>query len=272
MRVPFITAALIAALVGATSAMPAQAGQDGTCTQLHRFFYVKSASLDETITAHWIYNDNADQKAEIDTIQTGTLRLRGGKLPPRADRKKGHGYADFTELQRLCRIPNYRHGQLYDALPMTYSLQGNWSSAGGQTGTCADDETKPRILRGTFVRRSLNWHYPTAGFRWELPTAPFLRCTFKTENSEGDPVTRRLDTVYPLVQKSTKQLTFTKKLLLNAKTITIPVDLHGDKASGGQRWSYDLKGSVVLQRYRACKLVTLQDILHGRHCYDPAYP
>jgi hypothetical protein len=48
----------------------------------------------------------------------------------------------------------------------------------------------------------------------------------------------------------------------------VPIDLKGT----GHGSTYELKGSIVLQRYRACQIVTLHDLLHGRHCYDPSYP
>jgi hypothetical protein len=273
MRVALITLVILAVATAAASPAPAApSGKDGACTQLLRFFYVKSADLNETISAHWNYDDGAAHKAVVDTTQTGVLHLANGKLPPRADRRNGHGYADFTELQRQCRIPDFRQGQLYDALPMTYTLHGTWS-AGDQTGTCDRVQTTDRLVRGTFIRRSLDWHYPSVGFRWDVPTAAMPVCTFQAASPEGELVTRRLHDAYPFAERPTKQLTFAKKTLLTKTTLTLTLAVHGTKSSGdGSHWSYDLSGTVVLQRYRACSIVTLRDLLHGRRCYDPSYP
>jgi hypothetical protein len=260
-----IVLALIVSIAVGLSAPAADAGKDGACTQLLRFFYVKSADLTETITTHWDFTDGT-HKAAVDTTQTGRVSLTNGKLPPSADRKKGHGYADFTELQRQCRIPNYRQGQMYVTEPMTTQLTGTWT-AGEKTGTCANAETTDRILRATFMRRSLDWHFPTVGWRWQEPAPTMPACTF-TAFGDDEYVTRRLHNVYEFHYPAGRDLTFKKTALLKSKRLTIPIDVKGTTAHS----TYELKGTVVLQRYRACSIITLQQLLHGRHCYDPSYP
>lgn len=257
----------LAAVAAALTFIPstAQAGKDGACTQLLRFFYVKSADVTETVTTHWDFTDGTHQ-ATVDTTQTGRMAFTNGKLPPSSDRKKGHGYADFTELQRQCRIPNYRQGQMYATEPMTTSLTGTWT-AGDKTGTCENSETDDRILRGTFIRRSLDWHFPTVGWRWQEPRPSMPVCTF-TAFGDDEYVTRRLHNAYQFSYPAGKDLSFKKTTLLKSKRLTIPIDVKG--ASHGS--TYELKGTIVLARYRACQIITLQQLLHGRHCYDPSYP
>lgn len=243
-----IASALFLALV--VVALPSAAARPapGSCKELDRFFYVKSAHLDETITAHWNYDDGAGNKAAIDTQQTGTLDLPHGKPPSKADLHKDHGFAFFIELQGGCRIPNYRQGKFYDAIPMQYTLHGDWK-AGGESGSCDATENGARVLRSEFIRRSLNWRYPTVGWRWENPTASMPACRFDAADAEGHLVERRLQDAYPFSERSKKDLTLTKKALLDGKTLTLSLAARGTKTSGGSTWHWDLSGRVVLQRF-----------------------
>ena len=255
----------------AVAAPAAAATSGGGCTQLYRFFYVRSANLTETITAHWNYDDNNGYTATLDTTQTGTMAFRGG-LPSRADRKKYLQYSQFIEPQGSCRIPDYRQGWLTAYEPVDYNVNGQWT-AGQQSGTCSSRQTERRLLHAEYIRRSLDWHFPTVGFRWMLAGPPPPGCTFTAYSAQDDQyVTRRLHNAYGFgYTPPAHDLTFTKKLLLNAKTVTLPVNFHAKRKTAGSTAMFDLKGTVVLQRYKACTVRTLQDILHG-HCYDASYP
>ena len=239
--------ALIVALAALSSASPDVAHAAG-CTQLTRVYYLKSADLHETITGHWSYDDGADHTAVVDTTQTGSLHLAAGKRPSVADWHRGHQYGWFEELQGGCRIPDFRQGGLYHAQAMSYTLHGAWN-AGGQNGTCDNSATSDRLLRGTFTRRSLDWRVPTVGFRWDIPTASMPSCTFKAAGPEGDLVTRRLHDAYPFAERPKKQLTLTKRALLNKATVTLPIQVHASKTQGASHWEYDLTGTVLLQRF-----------------------
>jgi hypothetical protein len=175
----FVAAACIAVLL----APGASAGPDGACTIQHRFFYVSAADLTETVTAHWKYTDGDGHDATVDTTQTGVMTFRNSKLGSRAERKRGHQYGQFDELQRTCRIPDYRQGRLYWEAPMNYTLSGQWTTPTA-SGPCNGEAADGRILRAEFIRRSLDWHYPTVGFRWELPGPSNPRCQIQA--SDGD--------------------------------------------------------------------------------------
>jgi hypothetical protein len=159
---------------------------------------------------------------------------------------------------------------MYWAAPMTSTLSGEWSTPTA-TGACNGEATIDRILRFEFIRRSLNWHYPTVGLRWELPGPTNPRCQIQA--SDGDEqVTRTFKEPYRFHYPGGPDLTYTKAVLLNKKTITIPVHLHGTEKRSDMQATFELNGTVVLTRYRACSVSTLAQILHGRHCWDPSYP
>jgi hypothetical protein len=241
------------------------------CVQLLRYFYVSSAKLTETVTAQGNYDDyGSGYHAMLNTTQIGTMNYRGG-LPSRAVRKKYMQYSQFTELQYSCRIPDYRQGWLSAYAPMSYSIQGNWS-AGQRSGTCSNQKTEQRLLNAQYIRRSLDSQFPTVGFRWELNGPPMPGCTFTVYSAQDDAYDTRLVNAYGFNYSSpVRDMTLTKKLLLTATMIKLPINLRGMHNTGGLTATFGLRGTVVLQRYKACTIRTLQDILHGR-CWDASSP
>jgi hypothetical protein len=257
--------------VGALTAPAASSSAaPGTgCLQLLRYFYVRSANLTETVTAHWNVNVDAGYTATVDTTQTGTMRYSGG-LPSRAVRSRRLGYANFTELRYVCRIPDYSQGVLAAYAPMTYSLQGTWS-AGQENGRCSNQKSEPRYIGANFVRRSLNWRYPSVGFGWDFNRPPMPGCSVTAYSTQLDAYEPVLLNSYGTAQLPARQMTLTKERLLGATRLTLPVNLHAADSVQGMKATFDLRGTVVLQRYKACSISNLQQILYGR-CWDATVP
>jgi hypothetical protein len=257
----------VGALAGLAASSDAASGSG--CLQLLRYFYVRSAHLTETVTAHWNVNVDAGYIATVDTTQTGIMRYSGG-LPSRAVRSRRLGYANFTELRYVCRIPDYSQGVLAAYAPMTYSVQGNWS-AGQQSGTCSNKKSEARYIGANFVRRSLNWRYPSVGFGWDFNRPPMPGCSITTYSAQLDDYQPFLLNSYGTTQLPARQMTLTKERLLSATSLTLPVKLHAADNVQGMKATFDLRGTVVLQRYKACSISNLQQILHGR-CWDATVP
>lgn len=263
-----LVAALAAAALAASSGQVASAGTS-TCVVQYRMFYVSAADLTETISAHWDYFDTDGHTATVDGTQTGVMSYRNHKLAPLAELMKGHQFATFEELQHGCRIPDYNQGSFYATAPMKYTLSGTWTTSDG-SGPCNGEETTDRILRGKFTRKSLDWHYPRAGFRWQMPGPAMPRCQIQA--SDGDQqVTRTLKEPWDISYAPGPDKIFTKRLLLNGKTLTVPVHLHAKRTRGGVLATFDLNGTITLKRFRACSWGPNQTIAQGEKCWNPKY-
>jgi hypothetical protein len=257
----------LAALAGPASSSGAASGTG--CLQLLRYFYVRSAKLTETVTAHWNVNVDAGYTATVETTQTGAMQYSGG-LPSPAVRSRRLGYANFTELRYVCRIPDYSQGVLAAYAPMAYSLRGTWS-AGQESGTCSNQKSEPRYIGANFIRRSLNWRYPSVGFRWDFNRPPMPGCSITAYNAQVDDYERVLLNSYGAIRLPAAQTTLTKKRLLSATKLTLPVNLQTIDNVQGMNATFNLRGTVVLQRYKACSISNVQQILHGR-CWDATVP
>jgi hypothetical protein len=263
-----VAAALAAAVVLAASGGPASAGTS-TCVVQYRDFYVSAADLTETVNAHWDYFDVDGHRATVDGTQTGVMSYRSHEVPAVADLLKGHQVASFQELQHGCRIPDYNQGFFYATAPMKYTLAATWTNQNG-SGPCSGEKTSDRILRGRFTRKSLDWRYPKVGWRWELPGPDFPRCQIEAANDDGT-VTRTLKEPWQISYGPGPEKIFTKRKLLNGKTLTIPLHLSAKRTRGGVVARFELTGSITLKRFHGCATHPNETIAQGRRCWDPRY-
>ena len=95
------------------------------------------------------------------------------------------------------------------------------------------------------------------------------RCQIEAADDNGQQVTRTLREPWQTNYAPRKDLILTKRALLNGKTLTIPVHLHATRTRDGVKATFDLNGTVVLKRFRACSWGPNQTIAQGEKCWNP---
>jgi hypothetical protein len=256
---------------GAGAHAPRDAGKFA-CDIHNIYFDVVGLDLTERATAHWSFTGEDGQVAQLDTVQTGRVAWHRDHST-KAERRKYRQIMTFQELTGVCRVPNFRQGELSGkAQGMTYHLDGTWS-AGAQSGTCTTDETTTRQVSGNFMRLSLSTRPPARKVGVKLvfggPTA--LDCPFMAYDAAGDRyVAAHLRSArfgyLPYVTRIAKTTVTAHRI------VRLPFHLTSDgfgRSHAAPLWNdgqvqpaLTLSGTLTLKRYKDCHIRSLHDILH----------